>query len=66
MFFFFLSLVDHLAMLSVLSLYIIDRIINKSGAVGGVKGGRRNQNTWRRQAPTPRCLPQITQDLTWD
>ncbi|PNF26565.1 hypothetical protein B7P43_G13254 [Cryptotermes secundus] len=36
------------------------------GAIGGMKIGRGNQNTWRKPAPAPLCPPQVPLDQTRD
>jgi hypothetical protein len=34
------------------------------GAIGGMKIGRGNRNTWRKPAPMPFCPPQIPHNMT--
>jgi hypothetical protein len=38
--------------------------VDDHGAVGGMKIGRGNRNTWK-PAPVPLCPPQIPDDVSW-
>jgi hypothetical protein len=59
--------VGYLTTLSVSRQHIVGyRIINKGGAVGGMRIQKGNWSTLRKSAPLPLCPPQIPHDLTWD
>jgi hypothetical protein len=42
-----------------------DDIDDERGAIGGMRIGRGNRDTWRKPAPVPLRPPQISHDLTW-
>jgi hypothetical protein len=57
----------YLMLLSVSRLYSIDdKVINKYGAVGGMRVDRWKQSIQRKPVPVPLSPPQILHDTTWD
>jgi hypothetical protein len=46
--------------------YVGDRILNESGAVGGMKIDKRNGSILRNFSPAPFRSPQTPLDLTWE
>jgi hypothetical protein len=60
---------SYMARLSISKLYSTDgRLINKHGAVGGMKIGKGVQNAWRKPGSVSVCQPQIpwpVVELTW-
>jgi hypothetical protein len=45
---------------------VSDRMINKCGAVGGMRNGRGNSSTQRKSTPVALCPSQMLCDLNWD
>jgi hypothetical protein len=41
-------------------------MIDKYGASGGIRTGRRNRSTWRKPIPVPLFPLKIPYNLTWD
>jgi hypothetical protein len=56
----------HFTALSVSGIFRVgDRMINKYGAVGGMRTGRGNQSTRRKPISVPLFLPRIPNDVAW-